>query len=226
MTRDRRWPGFFVTLDGPGGVGKSTAIAGLTAELAEYCIPVQQTAEPSRGAIGQLARHGTHEFSGRALACLVAADRYHHLDTELRPALNAGRLVLCDRYVATSLVLQRRDGVPVDFIDAINSAADAPDLAVILTATAATIRARLRARGVSSGRFEDNGGTDIDLGYYADAADRLAGRGVDVLTVDVDAHRPCDTVRAISTAIRARWASLAEPTPQLAPTDYQQGATA
>ncbi|MGC4942214.1 dTMP kinase [Kribbella sp. DT2] len=221
MTQDRRWPGFFVTLDGPGGVGKSTAVAGLTAELAEYSVPVQQTTEPSRGAIGELARHGTHDFSGQALACLVAADRYHHLDTVLRPALHAGRLVLCDRYVATSLVLQRRDGVPVDFIDAVNSGADAPDLAIILVAKASTIRARLSARGVSSGRFEDNDGIDVDLGYYADAAELLAGRGVDVLLIDVDQHRPCDTVRVISTAIRSRWASLAEPA-----IDYQQGATA
>jgi dTMP kinase len=220
MTRDRRWPGFFVTLDGPGGVGKSTAVAGLTAELAEYGIPVQQTTQPSRGAIGELARHGTHEFSGHALACLVAADRYHHLDSELRPALHAGRLILCDRYVATSLVLQRRDGVPVDFIDSINSDADEPDLAVILVAEATTIRSRLRARGVSSGRFEDTDGTEVDLGYYAEAAERLAGRGVDVLTIDVDEHRPCDTVGVISGAIRTRWASLAEP-----PVDYQQGAT-
>ncbi|MFI5736109.1 dTMP kinase [Kribbella sp. NPDC051587] len=221
MTGDHRWPGFFVTLDGPGGVGKSTAVAGLTAELAEYCVPVQQTTEPSRGSIGELARHGTHEFSGQALACLVAADRYHHLDTELRPALRAGRLVLCDRYVATSLVLQRRDGVPLDFIDAINRDADAPDLAVILTAPAATIRARLQARGVSSGRFEDDDRIDVDLGYYVDAGKILRGRGVDVLTIDVGQHRPCDTVRVISAAIRARWASLAEPS-----IDYQQGAPA
>jgi dTMP kinase len=220
MTTPSRWRGFFVTIDGPGGVGKSTAVAALTADLASRCIPVQQTTEPSRGPIGMLARHGTHEFSGHALACLVAADRYHHLDVELRPTLKAGRLVLCDRYVASSLVLQRRDGVPLEFIDAINSGADAPDLAVILIADAATIRARLRNRGTSHGRFEDTDGTAVELGYYAQAAQHLAHRGVDVLTVDVDGHSPGDTAAVITNAIRTRWASLAEQ-----PTDSQQGAT-
>ncbi|MEU6071861.1 hypothetical protein ABZ864_47440 [Streptomyces sp. NPDC047082] len=48
-----------------------------------------------------------------AMACLVAADRYHHLAQEIRPALQRGNVVLCDRYIASSLVLQVIDGLPV-----------------------------------------------------------------------------------------------------------------
>lgn len=87
------------------------------------------------------------------MACLVAADRYHHLITDIRPRLAAGAIVICDRYVASSYVLQRMDGVSLEFIDAINDGADVPDLAVILTAAPEVAADRIYRRG-SYGRFE------------------------------------------------------------------------
>jgi dTMP kinase len=124
--------GVFVTVDGLGGAGKSTTVQHLRRYLAEQGHTVHATTEPSYKQLGTLARHGTDTYSGHALACLVSADRYHHLDAEIRPHLAAGRIVVCDRYVA-SYVLQRMDGVPIEFIEAINAAVDVPDLAVILT---------------------------------------------------------------------------------------------
>ncbi len=67
--------------------------------------------EPSPTPLGQLIRAGTGECTGMALACLVAGDRHHHLATEIRPALAARQIVLCDRYLPSSLVLQRMDGI-------------------------------------------------------------------------------------------------------------------
>jgi len=55
-----------------------------------------------------LARDLVPTASGATLACLFAADRYHHLDTEIRPHRDAGRIVLCDRYLASGLVVQTR----------------------------------------------------------------------------------------------------------------------
>jgi dTMP kinase len=75
---------------------------------------VHTTSEPSHGPLGTLARHGTDTYSGYVLACLVAADRYHHLATDIRPNLAAGRIVVCDRYVPSSYVLQLMDGVPIE----------------------------------------------------------------------------------------------------------------
>ncbi|MBO0874853.1 MAG: dTMP kinase [Pseudonocardia sp.] len=122
-----------MTIDGPGGVGKSTTTRYLHRRLATRGYDVYATAEPSDDALGRLARRpGT--YTKHALACLVAADRYHHLDTEIHPALRAGRIVVSDRYVPSSYVLQRIDGVPLDFIEAINTDTDIPDLAVLLTA--------------------------------------------------------------------------------------------
>ena len=53
-------------------------------------------------------------------ACVAAADRYYHIEKIIAPALNNRKIVLCDRYVDSSLVLQRIDNVDMDFIWAIN----------------------------------------------------------------------------------------------------------
>jgi Thymidylate kinase len=63
--------------------------------------------QPSRAALGELARCGTHTYRDMSLACLCAADRHHQLDTEIKLALRQGEIVLCVRYVAvSSLALQ------------------------------------------------------------------------------------------------------------------------
>jgi dTMP kinase len=46
---------------------------------------VHVTAQPSHDRFGEIARHGTDTYTGHTVACLVAADRYHHLATQIRP---------------------------------------------------------------------------------------------------------------------------------------------
>src|SRR5438046_3057531 len=72
---------------------------------------VHVTQEPSDGPIGKLCRELTETTTGRALACLYTADRYHHVETEIRPNMRAGRIVLSDRYIPSGLVMQRFDAV-------------------------------------------------------------------------------------------------------------------
>ena len=81
-----------------------------------------------------------------ALACLVAGDRHHHLAAEIRPGLAAGQIIICDRYLPASLVLQRMDGISWDVILQLNQGADQPALVVILNGSPAVIAARLAAR--------------------------------------------------------------------------------
>ncbi|HEX5405746.1 MAG TPA: dTMP kinase, partial [Pseudonocardiaceae bacterium] len=86
-------------MDGPSGAGKSTIVRHLAQLLVADGDDVHVTAEPSQGPIGVLASDLTETLTGHALACLYAADRYHHLETEVRPHLAAGQTVISDRYL-------------------------------------------------------------------------------------------------------------------------------
>lgn len=87
-----------VTFDEPSGVGKTTVSGLVRARLAVAGVPVVLTTTPSSSSLGELARHGTSQFFGATLTCLVAADRYHHDRTTVSGALERGSVVLCDRY--------------------------------------------------------------------------------------------------------------------------------
>ncbi len=126
--------GVFVSVDGPSGAGKSTIVHHLAQLLAAVGEDVHVTAEPSSGPIGALCRELTETVTGHALACLYAADRYHHMQTEIRARLEDGQTVITDRYVPSGLVMQRFDGIDPSFLWQLNTEADRPDLAVILEA--------------------------------------------------------------------------------------------
>jgi dTMP kinase len=192
----RRLQGTLITLDGPGGVGKSTAAKLVTDTLIAAGVPVLATAQPSRAPLGELARHGTDTYKGMALACLCAADRHHQLDAEIKPALCDGKVVICDRYVASSLVLQGLDGLSAETVWQLNHGVYRPDLSVILNGDPAVIDHRLRARGGHSRfeRAEDN--SDMESGLYVHAVVDLQAKGWPVETLD------CTTDDAATIAAR------------------------
>jgi dTMP kinase len=180
----------FVSVDGPGGVGKSTLIAEIAATLAREGTPVRVTAEPTHTPLGDLLRYGTDTYQGMALACLVAGDRRHHIEAEIMPALAAGEVVVSDRYLPSSLVLQRMDRLDWDTIWRLNAGTPVPDLVVIVNADPELIGARLAARGAHS-RFERQpGSSSTESRLYRDTADRLARVGWPVLVLDATADPP------------------------------------
>jgi dTMP kinase len=191
----RRLAGTLITLDGPGGVGKSTAARQVIDTLTAAGLPVHATAQPSRAPLGELARHGTDTYRGMALACLCAADRHHQLDVEIIPALREGTMVVCDRYVASSLVLQGLDGVSSDTVWQLNHRVYRPDLAVILNGDPQVINARLRGRGGHSRfeRAEDN--SDRESRLYLHTMIDLQAKGWPVTTLDCTADTP-ETIAA------------------------------
>ena len=149
-----------------------------------------------------------NQVHGHTLACLVAADRYHHLDTEIRPERALGHTVICDRYLASTLVLQARDGLPIPYLLAANKGIDLPDLAVILSATPEIITARLDERGRHD-RFEHNPrSARIETALFGDAAATLTGRGVNICHVDTGLLTPQQAASQIAAALAASCASL------------------
>lgn len=158
---------------------------------------MHRTAEPSTSPIGTLARALTDSASGTVLACLYAADRYHHLAAEISPHLAAGQVVISDRYLASGLVMQRLDGLTFDYLLAVNAHAAMPDLAVVLTATTDTVRARLTQRGAHNRDQHRRDSTAAELRHFADAAAYLERRGGTVLLIDTTHREPALVVAAV-----------------------------
>jgi dTMP kinase len=195
--------GWFVSIDGPSGVGKSTTVRALHELLVQQNRQIRRTAEPTTTALGAFTRSHANEIHGLALACLVAATRYEHVEMVINPALQAGELVISDRYLPSTLVLQQLDGVPVDFLITINQHVPMPDLAVILTAEPGQIAARIAERGITHRWHLDPTGPSREVDLYRDTAAYLTSRGVDVLCLDNGAYTPSDVAQRIADAIPA-----------------------
>ncbi|MFF7183151.1 dTMP kinase [Streptomyces sp. NPDC008121] len=202
--------GRLITLDGPGGIGKSTTHAALAAALQAAGHTVYAATQPSANIFGQTVRAlgGEGSMRGRALALAVSADRHYQLDTEIRPALAAGHTVVLDRYLPSTLVLQRADCVEIDWILTLNEGIDVPDLAVILTSDPETIHSRLEGRGTRH-RFERSpDDTRRELRFYIEAVPVLERLGFPVLTVDVGTLTPAGVADRILTHVPAHPATV------------------
>ncbi len=190
MLSSNRHRGLFASVDGPSAAGKSTIVEHLAQLLVASGEDVIVTGEPSGGPIGRLCRQVTETVTGHALACLYAADRYHHVEAEIRPHLEAGRTVISDRYVPSGLVMQRFDGIDLPFLMQLNERADKPDLAVILDADPEVISQRLDERGAHN-RFQrtmDSSRAEVE--FYREARERLIRGGFNVMVVDVNCQPP------------------------------------
>ncbi len=102
-------PGRFICFEGGDGAGKSTQVELLTAELTRRGDDVLVTRQPGGTPLGaqirELVLHGDH-VAPRAEALLFAADKAHHVEELIRPALAAGRVVITDRYTDSSIAYQ------------------------------------------------------------------------------------------------------------------------
>ncbi|MFJ8077184.1 dTMP kinase [Streptomyces sp. NPDC096176] len=126
------------------------------------------------------------------MACLIAADRYTHSE-EIRPALERGEVVVCDRYIASSLALQCMDGVDQEFAWLLNEGVIQPDLTVLVGGRPDVIEERLAARGAHSRYERMDGSSLIECAYFAEAGRFLRNKGHRVLNVDAS-HVPAEEV--------------------------------
>ncbi len=159
--------GHFISLEGGEGVGKSTQLRALASALRDRGIDVLVTREPggSDGAesIRNLLLGGAEErWGAHAEALLFAAARADHVDKTIRPALEAGKWVLSDRFVDSSLAYQGgAGGLGIETVRAINSFAIEglfPSRTLVLTLDEGPDRARARDTGGSDrigGRSDD-----------------------------------------------------------------------
>ena len=103
--------GIFIVFEGGDGVGKTTQVDILCKWLANAGHDVLKTFEPGDSTVGAMIRQivldpATGEMSPRAEALLYAADKAQHVFAVVRPALERGAVVVCDRYVDSMLAYQ------------------------------------------------------------------------------------------------------------------------
>ena len=196
--------GRYITLEGSEGCGKSTHAARLAAALDAVL-----TRETGGTAIGQRIREILHDTSvtnltPRAEALMIAADRAQHIDEVVAPALAAGRHVVSDRSVYSTLAYQGYGrGLPLDDVRRINEWAvndHWPQLVLLLDVDPAVIAERMRKRELD--RFEQESEAfhaRVREGFHA-----MAAADPDHWVV-IDGALPKDEVEtAIRSAVRAR----------------------
>jgi dTMP kinase len=129
--------GRLIVFEGIDGTGKSTQLQLLAEELARRNIQVITTREPTQGPYGMKIRDLYRDRAGCSAEeelNLFIADRRMHVDQVVLPALQKGKVVLCDRYFLSTAAYQGANGLQVNEILAQNSFAPDPDLALIFEA--------------------------------------------------------------------------------------------
>lgn len=162
--------GRFIVLEGIDGAGTTSQLRHVVEWLERRGELVHATREPTDGPIGLILRQvlrgrlvstpGLARGDARpqpidpaAVALLFAADRVDHLHNEVIPHLEAGRHVVCDRYVLSSLAYQSLES-DLRFVRNINEKAIAPDLTIFLRVRAEVAMARIETTRTQKETFE------------------------------------------------------------------------
>ncbi len=160
--------GRFITFEGTDGSGKTTQFRILGNWLRDRGLEVVETVEPGGTAIGQQIRRilldpANADIQPRAELLLYFASRAQNVDQVIRPALDSGRVVLCDRFTDSTLVYQGAgrgiDASVVMDLDRIACRGLKPDLTFLIDIDLETSLARARRRneriGTSESRLDE-----------------------------------------------------------------------
>lgn len=200
-----RRAGAFISLDGVDGGGKSGAVRFLDEALRAAGHDVLVTREPGGTEEGLALRKlllasGTYDWEPMAELLLMNASRIQHVTKVIHPALAAGKVVLCDRFVASTLAYQGAGrGIPEEKIKALHDLAIGgvwPDLTVVLDLDprigVARSRKRLESAEIKEDRFEA-----LDLAFHERVRASFLAQAAQCpkTYVVVDANRPPEHVQ-------------------------------
>jgi len=142
--------GIFICIEGLDGSGKTTQAKRLVKNLRRRGFDAVYTTEPSKGKVGRLIRSFVLDRERRvpiALeALLFAADRVDHVETEVKPLLKRDKVVVCDRYVYSTLAYQGATGLNLEWIEDINRFALKPNLALFIDVPSDVVVKRIKRK--------------------------------------------------------------------------------
>lgn len=195
-------PGMFISFEGIDGSGKTTQAERLVAALRRAAVLVIHTHEPGGTRLGQHLRQVLLDaretpLTVRAEILLFAADRAEHVETVIRPALAAGKVVICDRFADSTRAYQGSGRqVSADVIEQSLQLATQglePDLTFLLDLPVEEAVKRLRQRGTPAHRFEAAG---LDFYDRVRAGFLALAKQYPTRIQVIDATRPPDDVQA------------------------------
>lgn len=154
--------GLFITFEGADGCGKTTQLMLMAKYLKEHGTDVLVTREPGAKGLGEKLReillNYEGEVSSQAEAFLFLADRAQHMDVIIKPAVAAGKFVLCDRHTDSTVAYQGYGrGIDISRINMLNDIATGgrkPDLTIVFDVDVETSLARV---GKEKDRMENAG---------------------------------------------------------------------
>lgn len=174
----------FITIEGIDGAGKDTVLDAIRAEYPDAVF----TKEPDDDTLyGEYVRDVIEDETAPPLTVFFAflADHAAHVEHTVRPALEAGKPVICNRYIDSRYAYQSNEleGVvsnPLEFIDSIQTEGWAifPDLTLLIDITPEEAMARIGSRGETRDRFEKVEGLREKRDIYTALADRNPDRFV------------------------------------------------
>lgn len=159
--------GLFITFEGPDGSGKTTQLQRVADALRQEGYEVLESREPGGTMLAEKVRDivldGSLPLLNKTEVLLYLAARSEHVSRVLQPALEAGKIVLCDRFSDSTLVYQGLvKGLGADGLGMLRILNDyasdglTPDLTLVLDGRPEILAARRSLRGVSD-RYEDRG---------------------------------------------------------------------
>ena len=192
--------GRFITIEGIEGVGKSTNIEFVRAVLQEMALTVTVTREPGGTPLGEAIRHLLlgHQHDGMAdetELLLMFAARCEHLSSVIKPALNNGTWVVCDRFTDATYAYQGGGrGIERARIEVLENWVQRelrPDLTLLLDVPVATGLARAGRRDQDADRFEGQ-----QHGFFEKVRKCYLDRAEPERFHVIDASRPLEQVQA------------------------------
>jgi dTMP kinase len=161
--KKNRGGGLFIVFEGIDGAGTTTQAEILKQRLESAGRAALVTCEPTKdGPIGKLIRRGLDpkdeecRFDGLEMAMLFAADRRHHIRTLIRPQVEAGVIVISDRYQMSSHAYQVNETTN-DWVDVLARDVPKPDLTILVDVPVEVAAERRRQRGGMVERYDDAG---------------------------------------------------------------------
>ncbi|NLA69996.1 MAG: dTMP kinase [Clostridiales bacterium] len=192
--------GLFLSIEGPDGAGKTTQLGYIKQFFEERNIELVMTREPGGTPIGESLREilldkNNSEMSAITEMLIYAASRAQHVAQLIRPAINRGAVVICDRYMDSSIAYQGYGRGLGDMVEEVNlHAIDGlqPDLTIFLDLDPAVGKERILSDRNECDRLEQE---KLDFHYRVYEGYKAVAKSYPKRVYSIDASRTIEEVR-------------------------------